>query len=86
MEDHTIKKRKRWIKHFYNIFYTYNRSVDSATNKSLFILFFGQPNLNTPLSGSIIVEKKARTKVSGIDIDIDIVLVEENAAKTQWIL
>ncbi|KAK1347447.1 hypothetical protein LUQ84_003209 [Hamiltosporidium tvaerminnensis] len=48
--------------------------------------FFEQPGFNNPLSRSIIVENEASTIVPAIDIDPDIVLVEENAADTQWIL
>ncbi|TBU21011.1 putative methyltransferase [Hamiltosporidium tvaerminnensis] len=69
-----------------NFIYAYNRSVYSAKNKSLFMHFFEQPGFNNPLSRSIIVENEASTIVPAIDIDPDIVLVEENAADTQWIL
>ncbi|TBU08824.1 hypothetical protein CWI39_0138p0010 [Hamiltosporidium magnivora] len=50
------------------------------------MLFFGQPDFNNQLSESIIVENEASTIVHAIYIDPDIVLVEENAAYTQWSL
>ncbi|TBU20970.1 hypothetical protein CWI38_0004p0050 [Hamiltosporidium tvaerminnensis] len=50
------------------------------------MLFFGQPGFNNPLSRSIIVENEASMIVPVIDIDPDMVLVEEKAAGTQWIL
>ncbi|TBT97029.1 hypothetical protein CWI37_2555p0010 [Hamiltosporidium tvaerminnensis] len=50
------------------------------------MLFFGQPGFNSQLSRSIIDEKEASIIMPSIDIDPDIVLVEENAADTQWIL
>ncbi|TBU13032.1 hypothetical protein CWI38_0554p0040 [Hamiltosporidium tvaerminnensis] len=43
-------------------------------------------SFNNQLSRSIIVEDEASTIESAIDIDPDIILVEENAADTQWIL
>ncbi|TBU01184.1 hypothetical protein CWI36_1415p0010 [Hamiltosporidium magnivora] len=57
---------------------------NSATNKSPFMLFFGQPGFNNPLFGSVIVQNEVSTMVPAIDIDPGIVLVEENAADTQW--
>ncbi|KAK1348318.1 hypothetical protein LUQ84_002323 [Hamiltosporidium tvaerminnensis] len=50
------------------------------------MLFFGQSGFNNQLSRSIIIEDEASTIEYAIDIDPDIVLVEENAADTQWIL
>ncbi|TBT97596.1 hypothetical protein CWI37_2173p0010 [Hamiltosporidium tvaerminnensis] len=58
--------------------------MHSATNKSPFMLFFGQPGFNNPLFGSVIVQNEVSTMVPAIDIDPGIVLVEENAADTQW--
>ncbi|TBU12726.1 hypothetical protein CWI38_0085p0060 [Hamiltosporidium tvaerminnensis] len=77
---------RRWIEHLNNVVCAYNRIIHSATNKSLFMQFFGQPGFNNPLSRSIIVENEASMIVPAIDIDPDTVLAEENAADTQYIL
>ncbi|TBU03900.1 hypothetical protein CWI36_0843p0010 [Hamiltosporidium magnivora] len=91
MEDHAIQRRKKlpetggtkWIKHLNNVVCAYNRKINSATNKSPFMLFFGQPGFNNPLSRSIIVENEAILIVPAIDIDPDIALVEENAEELE---
>ncbi|TBT97349.1 hypothetical protein CWI39_3011p0010, partial [Hamiltosporidium magnivora] len=41
-------------------------------------------SFNNPLFGSVIVQNEVSTMVPAIDIDPGIVLVEENAADTQW--
>ncbi|TBU02954.1 hypothetical protein CWI39_1058p0030 [Hamiltosporidium magnivora] len=74
------------MEHLNNIFNAYNRTIHGAINKSSFMLFFGQPGFNNPLSRSIIVEYEASMIVPAIDVDSDMVLAEENAEKTQWSL
>ncbi|KAK1349254.1 hypothetical protein LUQ84_001435 [Hamiltosporidium tvaerminnensis] len=74
------------MEHLNNSVYAYNRTIHSTTNKSPFMLFFEQPGFKNPFSRSIIIENEASTIVPAIDLDPDIVLVEENAAGTQWIL
>ncbi|TBU11103.1 hypothetical protein CWI38_1383p0010 [Hamiltosporidium tvaerminnensis] len=71
------------MKHLNIVVCVYNRTIHGATNKSSFMLFFGQPGFNNPLPRSIIVENEASMIVPAIDIDPDMILVEENAADTQ---
>ncbi|TBU03864.1 hypothetical protein CWI36_0849p0020 [Hamiltosporidium magnivora] len=74
------------MEHLNNVVYAYYRTIHCAKNKSTFMLFFAQPGFKNPLSRSIIVEKETSTMVPAIDVHLDIVLVEENAADTEWYL
>ncbi|TBT98497.1 hypothetical protein CWI39_2407p0010 [Hamiltosporidium magnivora] len=47
---------------------------------------FRRYSFKNPLSRSIIVENETSTMVPAIDVHLDIVLVEENAADTEWYL
>ncbi|TBU20377.1 hypothetical protein CWI38_0082p0060 [Hamiltosporidium tvaerminnensis] len=63
-----------------NVVCAYNRRIHGVTNKSPFMLFFGQPGFNNPLSRSILVKNEPSTIVPAIDIDPDIVLDLEIAS------
>ncbi|TBU09140.1 hypothetical protein CWI39_0101p0030 [Hamiltosporidium magnivora] len=72
LDDIDTYTKHLWSEHINNVVCAYNRRIHGVTNKSPFMLFFGQPGFNNPLSRSILVKNEPSTIVPAIDIDPDI--------------